>query len=214
MKKLIKVILWVLFLSTQIYSQQLFAEAEFGVYKPQDEDYEFNNAARYGANFGVTLQNDIQVYAGYKLWSDNSSETDSDIGLTESVTRFNTLVLGGRKHFALKNSKIGLRIGAEYIMSTAYEEDDLVDLDALLELEGKGSGFSLEGGVVYNLDETLSVFAGVNYLMNDVVIDKIKLDGVSYTRQELGMSEADATLDMNGLNLKISVSYSLAGLLE
>jgi hypothetical protein len=209
MKKFVTTIAVLMFVSTQIYSQQLFAEAEFGLFMPQEEDYNFNNSSRYGANLGVTLQNDVQVYAGYKLWSSNSSEV-------EDFIRFNTLVLGGRKYLALPITKIGLRLGVEYIMSDTYEEisSETDSSMTLMEMEGKGSGLSFEGGLVYKIDETVSVFVGVNRLFNDIVIENITINGVKYTRQELAMSEGEATFDMSGLNFKVSVSYSLAGLFE
>ena len=188
MKKIVKIITMVVIVVTPLLSQNLFVEPEVGVYKPSEEDYDFNYSPRFGGNVGLTLQNDIQVYAGYKLWSAKTSETDVDFGSIDANTKFNTLVIGARKYIPLQNSNIGFRIGAEYIMSNAYEEDDFVDLNSLMELEGKGSGFSLEGGVVYNVNETTAVFAGINYLKNDITIDEFKIDGVSFTRQELGMS--------------------------
>lgn len=197
---------------TPILSQQLFVEPEVGFYKPSDEAYGFNYSLRFGGNIGITAQNDIQLYTGYKLWSAKTSETIFGFGSINAKTKFNTLVFGARKYFPHQN-KIGFRVGAEYIMSNIYEEDDFADYNSLWELvlEGKGSGFSIEGGLVYNVDETTKVFVGVNYLKNDITIDKITIDGVSFTRQELGMSEDEATINMDGLNFKVSASFSLGG---
>ena len=196
---------------TPVLSQQLFVEPEIGLYKPSEEDYDFSYSPRFGGNVGLILKNDIQVYAGYKLWSEKTSVTYIDFGSIDANTKFNTLIIGARKYLPQKDSKIGFRLGAEYIMSNVYEEDDFVHLNSLWELEGKGSGFSFEGGVVYIVNEKTQVFAGLNYLKNDITIDKITIDGVSYSRQELGMSEDEATLNMDGINFKVSVTLTLSG---
>jgi hypothetical protein len=211
MRSIVSIAAMCLFVSVPLVAQQLFVEPEFGIYKPSDEDYSFDYSPRYGGNVGMIIQSNTHVYAGYKIWSDESSVNDIDFGSVDSKNKFNTLVLGVRKHFPRAGSRYGFRVGAEYIISNAYEEDDFIDLNSLWELEGGGTGFSLEGGIVYTVNESTQVFLGMNYLKNDITIDKISVDGVSYSRQELGMSEDEATLNMDGLNLKISVLFSFGG---
>jgi len=47
----------------------------------------------------------------------------------------------------------------------------------------------------------------VNYLISEVEFEEIKMDGFTYSPNELGVSKEDSKAEANGPNFKVSVIF-------
>jgi len=195
--------------TNSVSAQSIFVEPEIGLYKPSDSDFNGDNSARFGGNIGMNLQNDYQIYGGYKMWVNKYDDVDSFGDPITISTNANWIVIGGRKVVQLKDNPINLRFGSEFLISN-FEEDynDINYDDYDFTATGSGNGFAIEGGVLFNVGG-IELFAGVNYLMLEVEFEEIKIGGTTYSPNELGISKEDSKVKANGPNFKVSVIFSL-----
>ncbi len=192
-----------------VSAQSIFIEPEIGLYKPSDSDFDGDVSPRFGGNIGLNLQNDFQVYGGYKMWVNEYDDVDYFGDPITIGTNANWIILGGRKIVKLQNSPMNLRFGAEFLISNFeedYNDNYYDDYDYIA--NGSGIGFAIEGGALFNVGG-IELFAGVNYLILEAEFDEIKMGGETYSPNELGISKDDSKIEGNGPNFKVSVIFSL-----
>lgn len=205
----------ILLILAPVYSQQIYFEPEYGYYGPSNwtridsiiiamdtirQDYEFNQAPRVGGNLGLRFTSGYEVYVGYKQWPFNSKTTP--------VTKVNTFSVGIRNSAFLKDRNLGYRAGFEYFRTRVTSDLDTSATGGVLwTFKGKGSGTALEAGIIYLLFDRVCLFAGFDYLMYNVAFDRLTNNNVTYTRKEFGLSKSKATVDMTGMNIKLSISF-------
>jgi hypothetical protein len=192
-----------------ISAQSIFFEPEIGLYKPSDSDFEGDNSPRFGANVGLNLQNDFQVYGGYKMWVNEYDDVDDWGDPITLSSNANWIILGGRKVVKLENNPMNLRFSGEFLIAnfeSEYDDQNYDDFDYTA--TGSGNGFAIEGGILFNVGG-LQLFAGVNYLMLEVEYEEFEIDGNTYSANELGIGKEESTIEGNGPNFKVSVMFSL-----
>ncbi|MBC8214014.1 MAG: hypothetical protein H8E71_05180 [Candidatus Marinimicrobia bacterium] len=194
--------------SNIVSAQSAFIEPEIGIYKPSDSDFEGDNSPRFGANVGVNLQNGFQVYGGYKMWLNEYDDVD---GYGDPITigsNANFIIIGYRKIVKLQNNPIDLRLGGEFLISNfEMEYDDINYDDYDYTANGSGTGFAVEGGILFNVGG-IQLFAGVNYLLLEAEYDEFKIGGNTYSPNELGVGKEESKIEGNGPNFKVSVIFS------
>ncbi len=217
MKYLRIYIIGILFVTAGV-SQRIYLEPDIGIYKPSnwvkldgvivnsdstDErslNFNYDYSLRYGVKIGLAFSTDNQVYMGYKMWSN-----------IQDKTRLNTFVFGITGDIFLLNSNIGMRMGIEAISGKMYNEFETpYPKDPLWELQYKSSGVSLETGIVYRVNEKIKIFSGINYLMANVVLDRIIIEDDFYTLTDINKNENEAEVSMNGFNFNFNISYILS----
>lgn len=194
-------------------SQRIYIEPDIGIYKPSnwskldsivvnsDErslNFNYDYSLRYGIKMGLAFSTDYQVYMGYKMWIN-----------TQNETRLNTIVFGITGDLFLVNSDLGIRTGIEFISGKMDNELNPIN-NSLWELQYKSSGVSLETGIVYRINERMKIFLGINYLMANVVLDRIVVEDDFYSLNDLNIKESDAEVSMNGVNFKLDISFILS----
>ena len=142
--KFLKPLTFLLILSS-IYSQTIFIEPEIGFYKPNDKEHSFDYSIRWGGNAGVRLNDDIDLYGGFKLWNNESPSNLEELTVTSTI---NSIILGSRKTFTNPNMKYDIKMGVEYLFSFFNDKEIFSDKYSR-EFKGNGSCFALEGGVIF-----------------------------------------------------------------
>ncbi len=204
-----------------LYSQQIYIEPEYGYYTPSNwtridsitfdallirQDYDFSQSNRWGGNLGLRFDSGYEVYTGYRQWTS-----------TAPKTTVKTLSFGIRNTAYLKGRNLGYRAGLEYFrtrntsdLNYTVATSDTTSRTIMGNFKGKGSGSALEAGLVYRLGHRIHLFAGFDYLIYSMILNRLVQNNTTYTRKELGLNKAKATVDMTGLNLKISISLILS----
>lgn len=210
------VLIVVLLSITPGLSQRLFIEPDFGIYKPSElsrldslsinygdtsylqskQDFIFDYSPRYGVNIGIISLGDYQIYIGYKIWSN-----------TMLNTKFNSFVYGIKGDSFLIQSNLGIRLGLEF--SSGKMLSELNTYDPSWEYNFSGTGVSIETGLVYRLHDRIRVFAGLNYLSSNIVLDRIEVGSDIFTRSDVGLSKSKADVDMSGIYYKVGLSFVL-----
>ena len=210
MEKLFKVafLITIGIVSANILSaQSYFIEPEIGFYKPSDNDFEGDKSLRFGGNVGLSLQNGIQAYGGYNLWSNEYDDVD---GYGDPITlshNANFFKVGGSKIIKLHNSPVNLRFGGELLYSFfKFEHDDKYYDSSDYTTSSSGIGLAIEGGVLFNVGG-IQLFAGLNYLMVEVEYDEIEYDGRTYSPNELGIGKDESQFEGNGTTFKVSAIF-------
>ena len=203
-------ILGLIFLNT-LLANSMFIEPEIGLYKPSDSDFDGDNSLKFGGNFGMNLQNDYQVYGGYKLWKNEFDDIDEVGDPITQTWDANFIIIGGRKIVKIENNPFDVRIGGEFLISNyEIEYDDKYYDEYDFTGTFKGNGFAIEGGVLYDFpNSNLKLFAGINYLLLEVELEEVKSGGQTYAPNELGISKEDSKEEADGTNFKVSLIVSL-----
>ena len=183
-------------------------EVEIGRYMPNDNDFGGDASIRLG---GV-LANDfgpIEVYGGYKIWTNEYDDVDFDDNGYILSTNLHTIVVGARKKIPLSNGK-NIRFGGEVLIATAnygltyinsnYSSDDYTVNDM------KSIGFGIEAGAVYKV-EKYEFFGGINLLILEYEAETIDTPSGTSTASTL-LSASEIEYDANGINYKLSIGYS------
>ena len=189
-------------------SQRIYIEPDIGIYKPSnwskldsivvnsDErslNFNYDYSLRYGIKMGLAFSTDYQVYMGYKMWIN-----------TQNETRLNTIVFGITGDLFLVNSDLGIRTGIEFISGKMDNELNPIN-NSLWELQYKSSGVSLETGIVYRINERMKIFLGINYLIANVVLDRIVVEDDFYSLNDLNIKEREGGVSMNGVKFKVYI---------
>jgi hypothetical protein len=220
LKQVLKPLLFLVTL-VPLYSQQIYFEPEYGYYTPSNwtridsitfdtwfirQDYDFTQSPRWGGNLGLRFDSGYEVYTGYRQWTSSAPKTT-----------VKTISFGIRNTAYLKGRHLGYRAGLEYFrirntsnLNVTVATSDTTSTTITGDFKGKGSGSALEAGLVYRLGHRLQLFAGFDYLMYNMVFNRLVQNNTTYTRKELGLNKTKATVDMTGLNLKISISLILS----
>ena len=184
-------------------------EVEVGRYKPNDSDFEGDSSLRFG---GVLAKNfgPIEVYSGYKIWTNEYSDVDMDDHPYNLTTYLHSIVAGARKKISLSDGK-NLRLGGEVLISTAnygLEYNHYIDSHGDYTVEDmKSIGFAIEGGAIYKIDK-YEFFGGINLLILEHKVENIETSSGTITSSEFGLSSSEREYDANGLNYKVSIGYS------